>query len=167
MEALDAANATFDATLSAFGLIYSTNPRLAIAEAFRVTADDGRVGLATWPRGSFQHEAQSALAATVGDESLTSPWSEGHGLRELLGRHAGVVVMVESTFEWCFPSIADWVAEAERTAPPLVALLKTLEPARHDAVRAALTDVASRFASSAGTGVAIAQQALLAVGWKR
>jgi hypothetical protein len=167
MEVLQSPDAKFDATLSAFGLIYSTNPDRAIDEAFRVTTQDGRVGVATWPRGSFQDEAQVALAAVTGDDAAGSPWADGAGVRELLGRHASVVVVVETTFEWCFATIADWLAEAERTAPPLVALFKTLEPARQDAVRAALTDVARRFAFAAGERVTIVQKALLAVGWKR
>lgn len=167
MDALDVPEAWFDATLSAFGLSYSTDPERAMGDAFRVTAADGCVGVVTWPRGSFQHEAQRALAAFSGGSPASSPWADPDGVRQLLGRHASAVVAVEITFEWWFDEVDAWVDEAARAAPPLVALLDTLDRGGRDSVRGALRDVAQRFASTGSRGVAIAQEALVAIGWKR
>lgn len=158
-DAIDAPDGSFDAALSAFGLIYAADARAAVAEAFRVVRSDGVVGVAAWPDGSFQHAASRATAP----DAPPSPWGTESGIASLLASHASTLVVDEVRFGWCFESVADWIDEAERVAPPMIALRDAFDEGAYAAVRVALSDAAARFATPVDGGVVIEQRALIAV----
>ncbi len=88
-EALGFEDASFDAVLSTFGVIFASRPEMAAAELARVCKKGGRLGLATWPAGGTIAGFVNVLKPYLPPmpQTTLSPfdWGDRQKLQQLLG----------------------------------------------------------------------------------
>jgi SAM-dependent methyltransferase len=123
-EALPYADGTFDATTSAFGLMFAPRPEVAIAEAFRVTRPGGVVGLTAWTPDGFTGQ----ITALIG-EYLPVPlgtdrpidWGIETTVRKRLAPHCTGLQVTRGTITWEFASLDAAMAWQEANFGALIA----------------------------------------------
>lgn len=155
-EDLDAADGAADVVASAFGLIFSSEPEQAVAEAARVLRPGGRLGLTAWGRTGFVHDSSRALAAWLprepGQESPTDRWSAEDQIRALLDPHFHQISVTVVPMPWIFASAGEAVATLRESSPVHVMVAAALGE-RADAAFAELVTLAERYAD--GTVVSL------------
>jgi SAM-dependent methyltransferase len=137
-EGLPYADATFDVTTSAFGLMFAPRPEVAIAEAFRVTRPGGVVGLTAWTPDGFTGQ----ITALMG-EYLPVPmgtdrpidWGIETIVRRRLAPHSSGLRVTRGTITWEFPSLERAVDWQERSFGALVAARRLLAADRYAELR--------------------------------
>jgi len=90
-EALPFADASFDAVLSTFGVMFTPDHARAAAELLRVTRPGGRIGLANWTPAGFIGQLFKIIGVYVPPAAgLKSPalWGSEAHLAELFGARA-------------------------------------------------------------------------------
>jgi SAM-dependent methyltransferase len=143
-EALPYADATFDAVTSAFGLMFAPRPEIAIAEAFRVTAPGGVVGLTAWTPDGFTGQ----ITALMGDY-LPVPmgtdrpidWGIETTVRRRLAPHASALEVTRGEIVWEFDSVMATIAWQERNFGALIAARRSLPSARYTALLQRFADL--------------------------
>lgn len=118
-EALDLADASFDAAFSAFGVMLFPDYRAGLRELVRVTVPLGRIGVAVWAQREGSPAARpfrAAYAAAFPDRPLppltagVAALSDPAVLRqELEAAGCSNVRMTHAEFPWDVPS-SEWVA---------------------------------------------------------
>jgi SAM-dependent methyltransferase len=94
-ENLPFADASFDAVLSTFGVMFVPDPSRAAEEMLRVVRSGGRIGLANWTPEGFVGQMFKIVGAHVPPPpSISSPlaWGTEARLSDLLGGGADVAV---------------------------------------------------------------------------
>ena len=163
-------DASFDAALSAFGVLYAPRPEVAAVELFRVVVRDGVVGVANWARGSFQDAVGRALLAFSPGGPLPEPaidWGDAAQVQEVFVPHAATMDVRHRRVGWCFDSLDDWLDRAEQVAPPLVALRKVLDDGHFDELRWVVREAAEPFVTRTRHGVLLDQRYVIVVARKR
>jgi SAM-dependent methyltransferase len=138
-------DASFDAAISAFGVILFPDAERGIREIARVLKPGGRVALVAWTeseRYELMTRLLEAVAAVRGPqpppESLPAQlrFRDPVALRRLL-ESAGLMVreIVRMEEEWRLPS-ARWIAERITFAPGMTAFIASLGPDRRAVVEA-------------------------------
>jgi SAM-dependent methyltransferase len=110
-EALPFDDASFDAVLSTFGVMFAPDHATSARELLRVTRPGGRIGLANWTPASFIGQVFKAIGAHVPPPAgLKSPalWGSREHLTELFGRGASIGAQ-ERVFNFRYRSPAHWV----------------------------------------------------------
>lgn len=123
-EALPYADASFDAVTSTFGLMFAPRPEVAIAEAFRVVAPGGVVGISAWTPDGFTGQVTELMG-----EYLPSPlvaarpidWGIEATVRARLAPHAADVQMARGAVMWEFASVEETIGWQEANFGALVA----------------------------------------------
>jgi SAM-dependent methyltransferase len=137
-EALPFPDATFDATTSAFGLMFAPRPEVAIAQAFRVTRPGGVVGLTAWTPDGFTGQ----ITALMG-EYLPVPmgtdrpidWGIETTVRGRLAPHSSGLSVTRGSITWEFASLERAVAWQEASFGALVAARAALPAQRYAELR--------------------------------
>jgi SAM-dependent methyltransferase len=137
-EALPYADGTFDATTSAFGLMFAPRPEVAIAEAFRVTRPGGVVGLTAWTPDGFTGQ----ITALMG-EYLPVPmgtdrpidWGIETTVRRRLAPHSSGLSVTRGSITWEFESLERALAWQEASFGALVAAKQALPAGRYAELR--------------------------------
>jgi SAM-dependent methyltransferase len=111
-ENLPFADATFDAVLSTFGVMFTPNQDKAAAELLRVCKPGAKIGLANWTPASFIGQ----LFATIGKYIPPAPgvkspalWGTRQRLDELFGDSARQIRATSREFVFRYHSPAHWV----------------------------------------------------------
>jgi ubiquinone/menaquinone biosynthesis C-methylase UbiE len=107
-EALPFPDGSFDATLSTFGVMFTTNPKRAAAELARVCRPGGRIGLANWtPEGFVGSMFKVVGTHAAPPAGVPSPlaWGTEDRLRELFG-HAAQINVTRRQFQFRYRSAA-------------------------------------------------------------
>lgn len=87
-ENLPYADGTFDAVLSALGVMFTADHDRAAAELVRVTRSGGRIGLANWTPTGFIGQLLKTIARHVPPAPVAKPpvrWGDAETVRQLLG----------------------------------------------------------------------------------
>ncbi|HUR78715.1 MAG TPA: class I SAM-dependent methyltransferase [Acidimicrobiales bacterium] len=103
-------DASFDAVLSTFGVMFVPDPASAAAELLRVTRAGGRIGLTNWTPEGFIGQMFKIVGAHVPPPAgVPSPlaWGTEARLEELLGDGADVAV-TRKHFVFRYASTAAW-----------------------------------------------------------
>jgi SAM-dependent methyltransferase len=103
-------DASFDAALSTFGVMFVPNPSRAAAELLRVVRPGGRIGLANWTPEGFVGQMFKIVGAHVPPPAgVPSPlqWGTDDRLYELFGSEGGLTV-TRKHFVFRYPSAAAW-----------------------------------------------------------
>lgn len=167
-ERLDFDDASFDAVVSTFGVMFVRDPGRAAGELARVCRPGGRIALTTWP-------ADGAVAALFGvirpylpapNVPPPSPFAWGHRERvaELLGDDFDLRFETGTTLLREADSPAAW-SLFESCYGPTRTLAATLPPDRRAALRQDFIDFHERFRTE--LGIAVPRDYLLAVGVRR
>ena len=111
-EALPFADASFDAVLSTFGVMFTPEHQRAASEMLRVLRSGGRIGLANWTPGGFIGRLFKLIGAHVPPPAgLASPvlWGTESHIVELFGSHAAQIRCQHRHFNFRYRSAAHWV----------------------------------------------------------
>ena len=149
-ESLPFPDASFDAALSVFGVIFAAEPERAIGEMLRVVWPGGRVLIAAWlPTGTVTTLmgcfARAVAAATDEPVPERFPWHDRDVVAEIALRHDARVEAHEGQVQFTGESPEAFFAAQEESHPLSVASRALLESAgAYDDVRregvAVLTD---------------------------
>jgi SAM-dependent methyltransferase len=132
--ALPAADASADAVVSVFGVIFAPDRRAAAAELARVTAPGGRIVLSAWrPEGAVGDMARASREAV--SRALELPpgpppfaWHEPDQLSELFAPLGFEVTVSEARLSFTADSPEDYVRSEAAHHPMAVAGRQVLEP---------------------------------------
>jgi SAM-dependent methyltransferase len=133
-DAIPAPDASFDAFISVFGVIFAPDAQAAAAEMSRTLGPDGRLVLSAWiPGGAIGDQAKvrrDAVAMALGEELGPPPfaWHDTKALESLLGPLGFTVVTEESTLSFKARSASEYVDQEFRLHPMWVEARSILEP---------------------------------------
>jgi SAM-dependent methyltransferase len=165
-EALPYADGAFDATTSAFGLMFAPRPEVAIAEAFRVTRPGGVVGLAAWTPDGFTGQ----ITALMG-EYLPVPmgtdrpidWGIETTVRQRLAPHCSGLQVTRGSITWEFASLDAAVAWQEAHFGSLIVARRSLPAERYAELRARFVGLMDEWNRGTGGAVRLPATYLLVV----
>lgn len=98
-EALPVANASFDAVVSTFGVMFVSRPEAAAAELARVCKPGGRLVLATWTPDGTIAEMFGVMRPYMAAPPAVSPfdWGRRERLEALLGEAFDLTITIETS----------------------------------------------------------------------
>ena len=138
-EALPFADATFDAVVSTFGVMFTADQDKAAAELVRVCKPGGKIGLANWTPDGFIGQ----LFKTIGKympppAGVKSPalWGTGARITEFFGAQASSIQLEQRDFVFRYRSAQHWLDVFKSYYGPLLKTFGALDPE----ARTALTD---------------------------
>ena len=112
VEALPFADASFDAVLSTFGVMFAPDQATAASEMARVCRPGGRIGLANWTPGGFIGQLFKTLGRHLpppaGAQS-PSLWGVEAHLKALFGDSAASIVTTPRLFNFRYRSAAHFI----------------------------------------------------------
>lgn len=126
-ESLPFADASFDLALSTFGMIFSTEPAKAVAEAARVLAPGGRLAFTSWTEGGQTDKLFELTEAALPEMAkVARAWGRVADARKLLSTHFSDVRVVERTFLVRAPDPYRWVVGMKMFLAPVVLMYEQL-----------------------------------------
>jgi len=152
----------FDVVSSSFGLIFAPDQELAAQEVARVCR--GRLGLTVWRPNDGPHAVYAAFSGEQPAWPSPDDWGREERLQELLG-DAFELELEERVWWLEGDSLEDVWELMSNGAPPVRALLDSLEPDRAAAFRAAMFEHWSQFETP--EGVREPRRYLLVLGERR
>jgi SAM-dependent methyltransferase len=161
-QALPFPDAAFDVVSSSFGLIFAPDQELAAQEVARVCR--GRLGLTVWRPNEGPHAVYAAFSGAQPAWPSPDDWGREERLHELLG-DAFDLGFEERVWWLEGDSLEDVWELMSNGAPPVRALLDSLEPDRAAAFRAAMLEHWSQFETP--EGVREPRRYLLVLGERR
>jgi ubiquinone/menaquinone biosynthesis C-methylase UbiE len=111
-ENLPFADASFDAVMSTFGVMFTPNQDKAASELARVCKPGGRIGLANWTPESFIGQVFKSIGQYIPPApGVRSPalWSTKTSLGELFGATANEIQTTRRQFTFRYRSPAHWI----------------------------------------------------------
>jgi ubiquinone/menaquinone biosynthesis C-methylase UbiE len=138
-EALPFADASFDAVVSTFGVMFTPDQDKAATELVRVCKPGGKIGLANWTPEGFIGQ----LFKTIGKHmpppaGVKSPalWGTAARITELFGAQASSIQLERRNFVFRYRSAQHWLDVFKTYYGPLLKTFGALDPR----AQAALTD---------------------------
>jgi SAM-dependent methyltransferase len=161
-QALPFADGSFDVVSSCFGLIFAPAQEDVAREVARVCT--GRLGLAVWRPNEGLHALYAAFSGEQSASPSSDDWGREDRIEELLGD--AFELELEEQVWWLEGESPEDVFELmSNGAPPLRALIDSLEPDRASAFRTAMLDRWSQFQTP--EGVREPRRYLLVLGRRR
>ncbi|MFT3808100.1 class I SAM-dependent methyltransferase [Arenimonas sp.] len=111
-EALPFADASFDAIVSTFGVMFTPDHERAAQEMLRVCRAGGRIGLANWTPEGFIGQMFKVLGRHVAPPAGVSPpslWGVKKHLQDLFGRDAASISIEKRHFNFRYRSAAHMI----------------------------------------------------------
>jgi len=138
-EALPFADASFDAVVSTFGVMFTADQDKAAAELVRVCKPGGKIGLANWTPDGFIGQLFKAIGKYMPPPAgVKSPalWGTGARITELFGAQASSIHLEQRDFVFRYRSAQHWLDVFKSYYGPLLKTFGALDPE----ARTALTD---------------------------
>jgi ubiquinone/menaquinone biosynthesis C-methylase UbiE len=151
-EALPFADGSFDAVLSAIGVMFTADHDRAAAELVRVTRRGGRIGLASWTPTGFVGQMLKAVGKHVPPPPAAQPptrWGTEEVVAELLGDQVHDVASYTASVTQRFASVDAFADFFLTFYGPTYAAASRLD----ETGRAALRDDLIRLAAEANHGL--------------
>jgi SAM-dependent methyltransferase len=146
-QALPFADGSFDVVSSCFGLIFAPAQEVAAREVARVCSD--RLGLTVWRPDEGPHAIYAAFSGEQRDGPTSDDWGREERLKELLGD--AFELEIEEHVWWLEGERPEDVFQLmSNGAPPLRALIDSLEPDRAAEFREAMLQHWSEFQTAEG-----------------
>ena len=117
VEALPFGDASFDAVLSTFGVMFAPDHAKSAAEMLRVCRPGGRIGLANWTPDSLVGKMFKALGRQIPPPAGVQPpslWGVESHLNTLFGAQAEAIAVTQRNFNFRYRS-AEHMIEVFRT----------------------------------------------------
>jgi ubiquinone/menaquinone biosynthesis C-methylase UbiE len=162
VQALPYEDASFDVVASNFGVIFAPDAEAAARELARVCRPGGRLGITGWVRNEGLHSVFARFLDEQQDDP-TARWGEAASLEALLDSFELEIVERVWRFEAESPEAA-WTVTSTG-APPVRALVGSLDPPRADELRSAAVEYWQRFRTE--NGVSEPRRYLLVLGRRR
>jgi SAM-dependent methyltransferase len=162
-EALPFADASFDATISVLGVMFTADQERAASELLRVTKPGGTIALANWTPSSFVGEMFRTVARHAPPPAgVRSPleWGTEPRLAELLGNGVSDLLVRPRTFVFRFRSSDDFVDFFRTRYGPVHTAFAKLDDAGRTALHRDLAELATTNDRSEGASVAIPSEYL-------
>ncbi len=148
VEALPFDDASFDAVVSTFGVMFTADQDQAAAEMLRVCKPGGRIGLANWTPDGFIGQ----LFKTIGRHlpppaGVRSPalWGTDERIHELFGAESTSIRSQARDFVFRYRSPEHWLDVFRTWYGPLLKAFAALEPAAQSALEHDLKALIGQF----------------------
>lgn len=169
-ERLPLPDASFDAVLSTFGVMFTPDQAGAARELVRVCRPGGRIGLASWTPEGFIGQLFRILAGYVppapGVRSAALWGTEGR-LRELFDGSVAEIRTERRAYAFRFASPAHWLEVFRTYYGPVQKAFDALPPERQAALEADILALLERHDRGDGRGLVVPSEYLEAVVTKR
>ena len=142
VEALPFADATFDAVLSTFGVMFAPDHAKSAAEMARVCKLGGRIALANWTPEGFIGQLFKTLGKQLPPPSrVQSPslWGVEKHLESLFGDKASNIAVTRKHFNFRYRSAAHFIEVFRTWYGPVHKAFGALPPDKADTLNADLT----------------------------
>jgi SAM-dependent methyltransferase len=157
-EALPFADATFDAVVSTFGVMFTPDQARAAAELIRVCRPGGKIGLANWtPDGFIGHVFKTIGKYLPPPEGVKSPalWGTEARIAELFGKDASAIRIEPSAFVFRYRTPQHWLEIFRTYYGPLLKAFGALEPSAQTALADDLIALIGRFNRSGDASMVV------------
>jgi ubiquinone/menaquinone biosynthesis C-methylase UbiE len=146
-EALPFPDASFDAVLSTFGVMFTPNQEKAASELLRVCRPGGRIGLANWTPDSFIGQLFRIIGKYVPPApGLRSPalWGSRDHLAVLFGGNAQIAAETKS-FVFRYRSPTHWIEVFRNFYGPVLKAFAAIDADARIALEADIMGLLDRF----------------------
>jgi ubiquinone/menaquinone biosynthesis C-methylase UbiE len=147
-EALPFDDASFDAVLSTFGVMFTPDQERAAAELVRVCRRGGKIGLANWTPEGFIGQLFKTLGKHLPSPAgLKSPalWGSRPRIAELFEPHATSIKSAQRHFAFRYRSAAHWLEVFRTYYGPVHKAFGALQPDAQGALQEDLLALVERF----------------------
>ncbi len=161
-ESLPFADASFDAVLSTFGVMFAPDHVQAASELLRVCRPGGRIGLCNWTPSGFVGQMLATVARHVPPPAgARSPaaWGDEAHLRLLFGKHAALSLQPR-TFHFRYRSPAHFVDVFRAWYGPVHQAFRALAAEPAAALEHDLTQLLERHDRGGGAGLVVPSEYL-------
>jgi ubiquinone/menaquinone biosynthesis C-methylase UbiE len=144
VEALPFGDASFDAVLSTFGVMFAPDHARAAAEMARVCRPGGRIGLANWTPTSFIGQVFKLIGRQMPPPAgVQSPalWGTEAHLRTLFGEQAADIQLHPRVFQFRYRSAAHFLDVFRRWYGPVHKAFAALPPEQGATLARDLTEL--------------------------
>ncbi len=169
-EALPFPDASFDAVLSTFGVMFAPDQEKAAAELLRVCRPGGKIGLANWTPDGWAGQ----MFRTVGQHVPPPPglkppplWGTEERLRELFGDRISSLDVSRRTFVQRFRSPQHWLEVFRTYFGPVMRAFDAVGPQGEEALARDLLALVERFNRSGDATAVFPSEYLEAVATRR
>jgi ubiquinone/menaquinone biosynthesis C-methylase UbiE len=136
-EALPFADASFDAVVSTFGVMFTANQDKAAAELLRVCRPGGKIGLANWTPNGFIGQLFKTLGKHMPPPAgVKSPalWGTRERIDEMFGPSASSIETLRRDFMFRYRSPQHWMDVFKTYYGPLLKTFAALQPPAQQAL---------------------------------
>jgi len=147
-EALPFADASFDAVVSTFGVMFTADQDKAAAELVRVCKPGGKIGLANWTPDGFIGQLFKAIGKYIPPPAgVKSPalWGTGARITEFFGAQASSIQLEQRDFVFRYRSAQHWLDVFKSYYGPLLKTFGALDPETRTALTDDLFELIKRF----------------------
>jgi SAM-dependent methyltransferase len=148
VEALPFQDASFDAVLSTYGVMFAPDHVRAAREMLRVVRPGGRIGMSNWTPDGFIGELFKVIGRhTPPPAGLKSPalWGTESHLAELFGAQAASIQAVRRNFNFRYFSAAHWLQVFRDYYGPTHKAFAALDPTQQDRLAKDIATLLDRF----------------------
>jgi ubiquinone/menaquinone biosynthesis C-methylase UbiE len=156
-EALPFEDASFDAVLSSFGVMFAPDHAKAASEMARVCRPGGRIGLANWTPEGFIGQLFKTLGRQLPPPAGVQPpslWGTEAHLRTLFGERAAAIAVTPRMFNFRYRSAAHFIDVFRTWYGPVHKAFLALPAEKASALEHDLTELLNR-ANRAGPGTLV------------
>ncbi len=143
-EALPFEDASFDAVLSTFGVMFAPDQATAAAEMARVCRPGGRIGMANWTPAGFIGQLFKTLGRHLPPPAGVQPpslWGMEAHLKTLFGDKAAAIVATPKMFNFRYRSAAHFIDVFRTWYGPVHKAFAALPAEKATALERDLTDL--------------------------
>jgi len=144
VEALPFPDASFDAVLSTFGVMFAPDHARSAAEMARVCRPGGRIGMANWTPGGFIGQLFKVLGRHLPPPAGAQPpslWGSEAHLRSLFGAKAAKIEVTPRIFNFRYRSAAHFIDFFRTWYGPVHKAFAALGPEKGAALERDLTEL--------------------------
>ena len=147
-EKLQYADASFDAVLSTFGVMFTPDQEKAASEMARVCKPGGKIGLANWTPSGLIGEVFKLLGRYLPPPAgVKSPalWGTEERLRELFGNRIDSMAVERRDFVFRYRSAAHWLEVFRTFYGPMHKAFGVLDSAKQESLASDLNGLLGKF----------------------
>lgn len=158
--------ASFDAVLSTFGVMFAPNQEQAARELLRVCRPGGKIGLASWTPDSYIGELFRTIGKYVPPPAGVKPpslWGTEERLREIFSDQITTLTVARRNFSFRYRSAQHWLDIFRTYYGPVEKTFGALDPERQEVLATDLIELLQRFDIGGGAGLVVPSDYLEAV----
>lgn len=162
-ESLPFTDASFDAVVSTFGVMFVADHERAAGELLRVCKPGGKVGMANWTPDGFIGQVFKTIGKHLPPPAgAKSParWGTRAALTEMFGGRARAIAATEKTFAFRYRSPAHWLEVFKTWYGPVLKAFGALPQAGQVALEHDLLELMARFNRSGNESMVVPSEYL-------